>query len=91
MKRRVVTAFLLSILLGISAFGQWAEVIGGAELDAVNDQCIRPTSDGGFILAGYTQSFGLGGNDGWIAKLDANGVIIWQEAVGGRVMPQEVV
>ncbi len=41
------------------------------------------TQDGGFLAAGATTSFGAGGTDGWVVKLDANGAVEWQRAYGG--------
>jgi len=34
---------------------------------------IEQTSDGGYIVAGETTSFGNGKHDGWILKVDAQG------------------
>ncbi len=60
----------------------WQVAIGGAANDQAHE--VVATSDGGCIAAGQTNSFGAGGNDGWIVKLDANGVIEWQKTYGGR-------
>ena len=46
---------------------------------------IRQTSDGGYILAGTTESFGQGDTDIWVLKLKPNteGEIDWQYTYGG--------
>jgi len=67
----------LGILLITSAHGQWARVYGGG-----NDDCvlsIQQTKDGGYIVAGYTKSFGDLSNKVWILKFDSNGKILWQK------------
>ena len=43
---------------------------------------VQQTVDGGYIVAGSTLSFGAGGGDSWIMKLDENGVVTWQKAYG---------
>ena len=40
-------------------------------------------SDGGFALAGYTGSFGVGGADFWLVKTDENGAMEWNITYGG--------
>src|SRR2546422_11724697 len=40
-------------------------------------------SDGGFIVAGFTTSFGAGSADAWLLKLDSSGSIVWQKTYGG--------
>jgi len=55
--------------------------IGGTGDDYGNQ--IIQTKDGGYAIAGYTNSFGAGGNDVYIVKLDANGNIQWTRTVGG--------
>jgi hypothetical protein len=42
------------------------------------------TSDGGLLLSGYSQSFGAGGDGGWLIKLDPDGQIQWQKTYGGN-------
>ncbi len=44
---------------------------------------ILETSDGKYMIVGLTNSFGSGGFDGWLVKLDTDGSILWQKAYGG--------
>jgi hypothetical protein len=67
---------------------QWQKVLGGSDVDA--GESIRQTSDGGYILAGYTKSGSsgdVGPNHGdydvWVAKLNSAGTIQWQKVLGG--------
>ncbi|OGF66467.1 MAG: hypothetical protein A2Y62_17470 [Candidatus Fischerbacteria bacterium RBG_13_37_8] len=41
---------------------------------------IQQTTDGGFILAGETTSYGAGVNDVLVIKLNSSGNITWQNA-----------
>ena len=59
----------------------WAKTYGGTGDDAANS--VVHTSDGGYIIAGYSQSFGVGGNDMYFTKLDGNGAIDWSGTSGG--------
>ena len=43
---------------------------------------IQVTTDGGYIVAGYTYSYGSGGEDLWVLKLDGSGNVTWQKAYG---------
>ena len=49
----------------------WEKTFGGSYDDRA--YCIQQTSDGGYIVAGYTSSFGVGNYDVYIIKMDANG------------------
>ncbi|MBK6484947.1 MAG: T9SS type A sorting domain-containing protein [Chitinophagaceae bacterium] len=68
---------------------QWQNTIGGSSHDRLYS--IQQTSDGGYILGGWSQSgisgdkteALLGGNDYWVVKLNGNGVIKWQNTIGG--------
>ncbi len=60
---------------------QWQKAYGGGHDDVASS--IQQTSDGGYIVAGETCSFGYY-CDAWILKLDANGNIEWQKAYGGN-------
>jgi hypothetical protein len=52
---------------------EWQKTYGGADQDVLND--IMVTSEGGFITAGYTTSFGKGEEDAFVLYLDSNGDI----------------
>ena len=60
---------------------QWAKTYGGAYWDFASS--VQQTSDGGYIIAGTTRSFGAGGYDILLIKTDANGNIIWAKTYGG--------
>ena len=60
---------------------QWQRTYGGSTADEAN--AVLPTSDGGYVVAGETYSFGAGLWDVWVLKLDAIGGVLWQKAYGG--------
>ncbi len=60
---------------------EWQWTYGGLHLDRA--WSIQQTSDGGYIVAGATLSFGVGDSDFWILKLDSSGGIEWQRTYGG--------
>jgi len=49
----------------------WEKTYGGRKDDLAYS--IQQTNDGGYIVAGYTWSFGSGGRDFYIIKLDKDG------------------
>src|SRR6185369_1561586 len=53
----------------------WTRVYDG--MDAEEGQSVQQTSDGGYILGGYTRSFGLGNDDAFLLKLDSAGAVVW--------------
>ncbi len=44
---------------------------------------VARTPDGGFVMAGYTGSYGAGGDDILVIKTDSVGNLIWARAIGG--------
>jgi uncharacterized delta-60 repeat protein len=60
---------------------QWEKTYGGPNDDEAN--AIVPTSDGGYVVAGWTKSFGAGKEDVWVLKLDRRGNVQWQKTYGG--------
>ena len=54
---------------------------GGIGFD--RGECVRQTSDGGFIIAGRTTSFGVGDSDALLIKIDLLGNIVWAKTYGG--------
>jgi hypothetical protein len=53
----------------------WAKTYGGTYWDEAYTESVQQTSDGGYIVAGVTRSFGAGWNDIFLIKTDANGNI----------------
>ncbi len=75
------TLFLVFFIFGTVDAAQWSETYGGGGDDYAND--VQQTSDGGYIVAARTKSFGAGNYDAWILKLDRQGAIQWQKTYGG--------
>ena len=60
----------------------WERTFGG---DTTDKGCsVRPTSDGGYVVAGYTRSEGAGRSDALLVKTDADGSKLWDKTFGGE-------
>ncbi len=58
----------------------WTKVYGASSFDSF--RFIQITSDGGYIAAGTTQSYGSG-EQAWVVKTDSAGNEQWSKAIGG--------
>jgi|GEM_PF-3906669 len=61
---------------------EWTQTYGGEADDSL--YAVKQTSDGGFLLAGTTESFGAENSDVLVIKTDEFGVTEWTEIVGGQ-------
>ena len=88
-KITLLTCFILFNLFYLNAqVGiQWANCYGGYSFD--RSHCIQQTNDGGYIVAGRTESNDgdvtgfIGEYDSWVVKLDNLGIIEWEKCLGG--------
>jgi hypothetical protein len=66
---------------------QWQRPLGGP--GGESGQSVQQTNDGGYIMAGSSNSNGgdvtgnHGADDAWVVKLDATGTLQWQRSLGG--------
>jgi Secretion system C-terminal sorting domain len=95
-KSSTLIVFLLSLSFLVSTNSsaqeiEWQNTIGGYLIDELNS--VRQTADGGYILGGTSYSTIIGGDktetgaglyDYWIIKVDADGIIQWQNTIGGN-------
>lgn len=57
------------------------KIYGGARNDFPH--ALAPAADSGYVIAGYTNSFGNGGYDWLLTKVDKKGTGVWRKALGG--------
>jgi hypothetical protein len=59
----------------------WTKTYGGAGYD--NAYSVALSSDMGYVLTGWTMSFGAGEDDVYIVKTDSLGNLLWTQTYGG--------
>lgn len=89
MKTKFILLTTIAGILTITAQPNisWQKSLGGTNSDVARS--VTQTSDGGYIVAGYTTSVNgdvsenNGGRDVWVVKLDGSGAIEWEKSYGG--------
>jgi hypothetical protein len=61
---------------------QWAEVVGGKDADS--PAYVTGSPDGGYLVTGFTFSWGAGNRDFWLFKLNSVGQVQWSCTMGDK-------
>ncbi len=64
-----------------SGIVQWKKLYGGSSYDRA--RCVRQTADSGYVVTGYSNSFGSGGYNVYLLRLNKSGDTLWTKTYGG--------
>jgi len=70
----------------ILPFLTWNRSFGGSAVDEAYS--LIQTTDDGYAVAGYTESYGAGGADFWFIELDRQGNKLWDKTFGGSAVDE---
>jgi len=77
----IVVLLISQNLLSQAPDTLWTKTFGGNLYDVGTS--VKQTSNGGFIVAGVTKSFGAGDEDIYLIETDQNGDTLWIKTFGG--------
>jgi hypothetical protein len=87
MKKIILISMIFCLFIVSGVFAQnpgdiiWSNSYG--EFDKEYGYSVNLTTDGGYIMGGYSNSFGAGDNDVYLVKTDADGDTLWTRTYGG--------
>lgn len=83
LKKGIFVFFIVFIFTSpFTLEGKWARTYGGSKNEV--GYSVQQTTDGGYIVAGQTESYGAGDADFWVLKLLPNGSVEWERTYGGK-------
>ena len=85
MKRYTIYSIIIYLLLSKLTFSQkgWIKTFGADEVDGSNHVLVL---NDGYLITGFTSSFGNGGKDLWIVRTDKSRKELWNRFYGGMSM-----
>lgn len=83
MRKFTILGLVLVLGMILTSFGQigFENTFGGSGYDY--GYSVVQTSDGGYLVTGYTESFEAGNSDVYLIKTDADGDATWTKTFGG--------